>query len=127
MRILIADDNEDLRMLLSLLVESHDPGWTVAGVAGNGREAVEVARAIAPDVVLLDLSMPVMDGLEALPLLRDAAPDATLVMLSAFPTQVMLDAASARGADGYLDKGEVARGLIAGVEAIVAQRQSRSA
>ena len=71
-RVLVVDDNEDLRALIRIQVEAQ--GFTVAGEAGDGIEAVASATELQPDVVLLDLAMPRMDGLEALPLLWKPCP-----------------------------------------------------
>ena len=102
-RVVIIDDTEDLRLLLRLALERG--GIEVIGEAGDGRAGIEVVRADPPDVVLLDLSMPVMDGLEALPHLRKFAPEARIVVLSGFDATHMAERAVANGADGYLQKG----------------------
>ena len=80
LRVVIVDDTPDLRDLLRLAMESG--GFDVVAEAGDGAEAIEVARQYTPDVILLDLAMPVMDGLEALPTLRQLCPDAKIVVLS---------------------------------------------
>jgi len=102
-RVVIIDDTEDLRQLLRIALERG--GIEVIGEAGDGRAGIEVVRADPPDVVLLDLSMPVMDGLEALPHLRKFAPEARIVVLSGFDATQMAERAVANGADGYLQKG----------------------
>jgi len=76
-RLLLVDDSADLRFLVRTAVESRG-GFEVVGEAGDGRLAIEVARETAPDVILLDLDMPSMGGLEALPLIRDASPDSKI-------------------------------------------------
>jgi CheY-like chemotaxis protein len=80
-RVLVADDAADLRQLLCLLLEVEDD-FVVVGQAGDGLEAVRAAGELQPDLVVLDVSMPVMDGMEALPKLRAAAPEARLVVFS---------------------------------------------
>src|SRR5262249_52868253 len=80
--------------------------FSVVGEAADGREAVERARELQPDLVLLDLSMPGLDGLSALPLLRAAAPDSEVVVLTASGTEENLLAAIRAGAAGYLLKSE---------------------
>ena len=102
MRILIVDDHPITRAALSALLEGH--GFSVAGEASDGEEAIELARRLLPDLVLLDLSMPGLDGLRALPRLRQAAPDTEVVVLTASGTEENLLAAIRGGAAGYLLK-----------------------
>ena len=104
MRILIVDDHPITRAALSSLLEGH--GFTVAGEAADGEEAIELARRLLPDLVLLDLSMPGLDGLQALPRIREAAPDTEVVVLTASGTEENLLSAIRGGAAGYLLKSE---------------------
>jgi two-component system nitrate/nitrite response regulator NarL len=104
MRILLVDDHPITRAALASLLDAH--GFTVAGEASDGEEAIELARRLLPDLVLLDLSMPGLDGLQALPRIRDAAPDAEVVVLTASGTEENLLAAIRGGAAGYLLKSE---------------------
>ncbi len=110
MRILVVDDSEDVRPMLVQLLE-REPGWHVVGEAANGEEAIERAEQLELDLVLLDMAMPVMDGLTALPHLRERLPRATIVVLTAFPREQVWDDARARGADGCLEKTAVVRRL----------------
>jgi CheY-like chemotaxis protein len=102
-RVLIVDDNEDLRMLARIQIEAQ--GCTVAGEAGDGVEAVELATELQPDVVVLDLAMPRMDGLEALPLLLAAVPDVQVVVMSGFDEQALATQVIETGAARYVEKG----------------------
>ena len=77
LRILVADDHEVMRDGVRELIE-HEPGWTVCGTATNGREAVESAKKLKPEVVVLDMTMPELDGLEALRQIKRALPDAEI-------------------------------------------------
>jgi DNA-binding NarL/FixJ family response regulator len=104
MRILLVDDHPITRAALFSLLESH--GFSVVGEAADGEEAIEVARRLRPDLVLLDLSMPGLDGLQALPRIREAAPNAEVVVLTASGTEENLLAAIRGGAAGYLLKSE---------------------
>jgi two-component system, NarL family, nitrate/nitrite response regulator NarL len=104
MRILIVDDHPITRAALSSLLEGH--GFTVVGEAADGEEAIDLARRLLPDLVLLDLSMPGLDGLHALPRIRQAAPDTEVVVLTASGTEENLLAAIRGGAAGYLLKSE---------------------
>lgn len=103
-RVVIADDVEALRGLLRLVLE-RDGRFEVVGEARNGRDAVTVTTEQQPDLTLLDLSMPIMDGLEALPLIRDAVPSCTVVVLSGFDADRMERRALGAGASAYLVKG----------------------
>jgi DNA-binding NarL/FixJ family response regulator len=103
-RILLVDDHPLTRSALAGLLAQH--GFDVVGEASDGEEAVESAAALRPDLVLLDLSMPGMDGLTALPRLREAAPDCEVVVLTASGTEENLLGAIRGGAAGYLLKSE---------------------
>ncbi|HEX7716319.1 MAG TPA: hybrid sensor histidine kinase/response regulator [Marmoricola sp.] len=103
LRVVIVDDTVDLRHLLRIALQRG--GFEVVGEAGDGRAAIEVVAACRPDIVLLDLSMPVMDGMEALPHLRALVPDAKIVVLSGFEASQMGKRAIANGADDYFQKG----------------------
>ena len=103
-RILVVDDHPLTRdALTSLLAQG---GFDVVGEAGDGAEALELAHTLQPDLVLLDLSMPGMDGLTVLPRLRSAAPRCEVVVLTASGTEENLLAAIRGGAAGYLLKSE---------------------
>lgn len=103
-RILVADDHPLTRDALAALLSQH--GFDVVGEAADGAEAIDLAGRTQPDLVLLDLSMPGMDGLTALPGLRTAAPDCEVVVLTASGTEHNLLAAIRGGAAGYLLKSE---------------------
>jgi DNA-binding NarL/FixJ family response regulator len=102
-RVFLVDDVRELRTLLRLELEE-DPRIEIVGEAADGREGVEGVAELQPDVVLLDLSMPNMDGLEAIPLMRERAPGARLVVLSGHQAgRISLEALS-QGATRYVDK-----------------------
>jgi DNA-binding NarL/FixJ family response regulator len=103
-RILIVDDHPLTRDALAALLGQN--GFRVVGQAADGYQAVESARQLQPDLVLLDLSMPELDGLAALPRLREAAPECEVVVLTASGTEENLLAAIRGGAAGYLLKTE---------------------
>jgi DNA-binding NarL/FixJ family response regulator len=103
-RILLVDDHPLTRDALATLLEQK--GFSVVGQAGDGNEAIEAARRLLPDLVLLDLSMPELDGISALPRLREAAPECEVVVLTASGTEENLLAAIRGGAAGYLLKTE---------------------
>jgi DNA-binding NarL/FixJ family response regulator len=103
-RVLVVDDHPLTRSALSGLLEQSS--FSVVGEAADGGEAIDRARELQPDLVLLDLSMPGLDGLDALPLLRAAAPEAEVVVLTASGTEENLLSAIRGGAAGYLLKSE---------------------
>jgi DNA-binding NarL/FixJ family response regulator len=102
--ILIADDHPLTREALSSLLEQH--GFDVVGQASNGEEAILEAGRLRPELVLLDLTMPGMDGLAALPHIREASPESEVVVLTASGTEENLLEAIRAGAAGYLLKSE---------------------
>jgi DNA-binding NarL/FixJ family response regulator len=104
LRTLLVDDVEDIRALVRLLMEQ-DGRFDVVAEGADGAEAIALAREHRPDVVVLDLAMPVMDGLTALPALRQELPNARVVVLSGFPADQMGPVAEDAGAVGYLEKG----------------------
>ena len=103
-RVLIVDDHPLTRDALAALLTQHE--FSVVGTAADGEQAIAEARELQPDLILLDLSMPGIDGLEALPLLREAAPGCEVVMLTASVAEENLLASIRAGAAGYLLKTE---------------------
>jgi DNA-binding NarL/FixJ family response regulator len=99
-RVLLADDHAVLRAGLRLLLEGQ-PGLRVVGEAGDGREALQLAEALQPDLILLDLTMPDLGGLAALPLLRRAAPAARILILTMHDDESYLRQAL-RSGGGYV-------------------------
>jgi DNA-binding NarL/FixJ family response regulator len=115
LRVLIADDHDLMRRGLKALVESH-PGWQVCDEAHTGREAVEKAAASKPDVVILDISMPELNGLEAARSIRKTSPSTEILILSVhYSDQLILDILKA-GVHGYILKSDSDRDLISALE-----------
>jgi DNA-binding NarL/FixJ family response regulator len=110
--VLLVDDVAELRLLLRLSLESSDR-FAVIAEAGDGAEGVAMAGRYQPDLVLLDISMPVQNGLESLPLIREASPRSRIVMLSAFEEWRLGAEALALGAYAYLEKGQPPERLVA--------------
>ncbi len=117
MRLLIADDHEVVRRGVITLLQSH-PGWEVCAEASDGFEAIEKAKLVSPDVIILDVSMPGMNGLEAARILRRIVPESEILILSQHESAEMLRQAVIAGARGYVVKSSVGRDLIAAVEAV---------
>src|SRR5438105_700969 len=120
-RILIADDHEVVRQGLRSLLRSH-PEWDVCGEASDGREAVEKARQLRPDVVVLDVSMPNLNGLEAARCIRKEVPQSEILILSQHESRQMVKEAISAGARGYVVKTDMSRDLISAVEAVSQHR-----
>jgi DNA-binding NarL/FixJ family response regulator len=102
--VLLVDDDRSLRGLIKLIFEDEDD-FVVVGETDDGREAVALARHHRPDLVLLDLAMPGMGGLEALPLIRAVAPGSTVVVLSGLDAPERIELSRRKGAAAYLLKG----------------------
>ena len=101
----LVDDVPELRALVRAVLE-RDPKIDVMGEADDPVLAIRVIELLQPDVVVLDLAMPGMDGLEALPIIRGVAPDTCVIVFSGFDAERMAPIALAHGADHYLQKGE---------------------
>ncbi|CAN5649439.1 hypothetical protein BH24ACT26_BH24ACT26_06590 [soil metagenome] len=122
-RVLLCDDTQDILLLLSMELGFHDD-IEVVGAAHNGKQAIELAGRLQPDVVLLDLAMPVMGGLEALPRILEVAPDTKVIVLSGLDAANMASQALELGAERYLEKG-VPPDEIADIVKEVARRPTR--
>lgn len=118
-RILIADDHEIFRRGLRSLLESHAE-WQVCGEATDGQDAVERVRELNPDVVVLDITMPRLNGLEAAQVIRTEAPQSKMVILSQHEPSLMKQAALSAGANAYVTKSEVSRELMMAIETMIA-------
>jgi DNA-binding NarL/FixJ family response regulator len=104
-RVFLCDDVEAFRALMRFTLEE-DPAIRIVGEAADGEAGVEGVARLQPDVVLLDLSMPELDGMEAIPAMRERAPNTRIVALSGFGAEKMAEPVLARGAHAYLEKGE---------------------
>ena len=114
LRILIADDHEFVRCGIRGLLQVQR-GWKVAGEATNGREAVEKAAMLKPDVAIIDFSMPELDGLQATRQIREAAPNTEIVMLTMHESGQMVRRVMGAGALGYVLKSDLAACLVKAV------------
>ncbi|WP_200926665.1 response regulator [Sphaerimonospora mesophila] len=118
-RIVLADDQVMVRAGLRMVIES-EPGMEVVGEAGDGVEAVAVARRVRPDVVLMDISMPRMDGLAAAKRLLDSPHPPKIIMLTTFDTDENLYAALRAGTSGFLLKVSPPEQLVAAIKVVAA-------
>ncbi|MCW3065917.1 MAG: response regulator transcription factor [Solirubrobacterales bacterium] len=116
-RILVCDDVPEMRAILREML-GEEPDMSVVGEAGNGGTSVARAAELDPDVVLLDLSMPGADGLEVIPLLRESAPGAKIVVFSSLGAERLRGIAMSLGADRYVEKGAPLDTLVAAVREV---------
>lgn len=121
LRILIADDHEVARRGIRALLEGH-PGWEVCGEAKDGREAIELANTTDPDLILLDIGMPKLNGLEAARQILAGDPEAAILILTMHDTDHVVREVLRAGARGFLLKSDAGRDLVAAVEALQRQR-----
>jgi DNA-binding NarL/FixJ family response regulator len=117
-RVLLVDDNPAVRAMVRQLFEAH-PDFEVAGEAGNGGEGVAEARNLKPDLVVIDLAMPVMTGLDAVPLLRKVVPGAPLILFTVHEGKEIERLARAAGIDAVVSKTEAAAKLVAQAAALL--------
>jgi len=125
-RILVVDDHPVVRQGVAGLVGGQ-PDMSIVGQASNGREAIQQFRAHHPDVVLMDLQMPEMSGLDALMAIRDEAPEARIIVLTTYAGDAQVLRAIKAGARGYLLKSALHRELLETIRAVHAGKKSLSA
>jgi len=121
LRILLADDHEIVRRGLCSLLQKHD-GWEVCGEASDGREAVEKAKQLNPDVVILDVGMPNLNGLDATRQLMQHDPDFKVIVLTITDSDQVIRESLDAGARGFVLKSDAARDLVSAVEALERNR-----
>lgn len=121
-RVLVADDHETVRHGLKLLIDAQ-PGMQVVGEAGTGRAAVDEARRLQPTVVVLDISMPELNGLDAAREITDAAPGLAIVTLSRYNDEAYVEALLSAGARAYVLKQSASAELIAAIRAVADGRR----
>ena len=120
-RIVIADDHPVVRQGLKSLLGEH-AGWEVVGEAADGEEAVEMVDRLTPDVVVLDVTMPRMHGLEACRQIRESVPGCEVLIVTQHDSPQMMREAVLCGAKGYVVKSNAPRDLLAAVEAVSQHR-----
>ena len=125
-RILVVDDHPVVRQGVAGLVGGQ-PDMTIVAQAANGREAIQQFRALHPDIVLMDLQMPEMCGVEALIAIRDEAPEARIIVLTTYAGDAQVLRAIKAGARGYLLKSALHRELLETIRAVYAGRKAISA
>ncbi len=119
-RILIVDDHEIVRDGLRNLLSQSRPGWVICGQARNGQEAVEAVQNLAPDAVLLDITMPVMSGLEAAKRIRKSGTPCPILIFTMHEYNRLDRDVRDAGAQGYVLKSQAARNLVVAIETVLA-------
>jgi DNA-binding NarL/FixJ family response regulator len=122
-RVLLVDDDRDFLASLVPLIE-HQPVLTVAGTAENGLDAIELADELDPDAVVIDLHMPVVDGVTAVARLRKDHPNLCLIALTGDPAPELHEAVSEAGADAVLMKGDLVDSLVQRLRAVRAAHEA---
>jgi DNA-binding NarL/FixJ family response regulator len=117
LKILVADDHELMRRGVRSLLEA-EVGWKVVGEASNGQELLKKAQETRPDVVVMDIAMPLLNGLEALRRLKKMLPSAKVLILSMYDSEQVARAALEAGARGYVTKADTARDLVLAIESL---------
>lgn len=120
-RILVADDHDVVRRGLREQLSAHD-GWEICGEASNGREAVQMAKKLSPDVAVIDLSMPELNGLEATRQIRRELPRTEVLIFTMHETEQLIREVLSAGARGYVLKSDAGRHLTSAVEALAHRR-----
>ena len=123
-RVLLVDDDRAFLDSLQPLIE-HQPALTVAGTAGNGLDAIELADELDPDAVVIDLHMPVVDGVTAVARLRKDHPNLCLIALTGDPAPELHEAVTEAGADAVLMKGDLVDSLVQRLRGVRAAQEGR--
>jgi DNA-binding NarL/FixJ family response regulator len=123
-RVLLVDDDVDFLEALRPLIEQQ-PALTVAGTAANGLDAIELADELEPDAVVIDLHMPIVDGVTAVARLRKDHPSLCLIALTADPASELHEAVTEAGADAVLIKGDLVDSLVQRLRAVRAAQKAR--
>ncbi len=119
LRILVADDHAVIRKLLRTTLEQH-PQLEVCAEAGDGATAIKTAKEVKPDVVILDLNMPVLNGFEAAREIKNDVPQAAIVIASSHVDKAFVEAAKRVGVRAYVAKTKVGVALVKAIEAALA-------
>jgi DNA-binding NarL/FixJ family response regulator len=117
LRILLADDHEVVRHGVRMLIEK-EPGWEVCGEAADGRKAVALAEKLAPDVVVLDIGMPELNGLEAARQIKRARPKSEVLIFTGEESEQLIHEIFAAGARSYILKSDIGAHLVAAIRAL---------
>jgi DNA-binding NarL/FixJ family response regulator len=120
-RILVADDQEGVRKRVIATLTSRK-GFEVCGEASTGKEAVQLAKELKPDLIVLDITMPEINGLDAARHVQNFAPDTPILILSVHKSRQLMEEARKVGVRGYVTKGEAVQKLVQAVDAVLQDR-----
>jgi DNA-binding NarL/FixJ family response regulator len=120
-RVVVCDDQPGFRNIVSTVLDL-EAGLVVVGEAANGQEAVDLVGELRPDVLVLDVAMPVLDGLEALPLIRAASPETKVVMLTGVASDTFRNRAREGGAALFIEKGTNIQDVVEAVAGVCSDR-----
>jgi DNA-binding NarL/FixJ family response regulator len=118
LRILVADDQEAIRKRVRSILVSHG-GFEVCAEAANGKEAIEKAQVLKPDLIILDITMPITNGLDAARTIKRMLPKTPIVILSVHKDRQIMKEARGIGVQGFVTKEEASRDLINAAEAVL--------
>jgi len=118
---MVCDDQPGYRKIVRAVLDL-EPGLVVVGEAANGQEAVDLVEELRPDVLVLDIAMPVLDGLEALPLIHAASPETKVVMLTGFASDTFRNRAREGGAALFVEKGTNIQDVVEAVAGVCGDR-----
>jgi DNA-binding NarL/FixJ family response regulator len=118
-RVVVADDHDIVREGIRRILARLRPKWEISGEAGNGEEAVKLARSLKPDVVVLDVTMPGMTGLEAARQIRRMNLGCPILIFTVHDSDWIRTEVRNAGAQGYVQKSQVARDLVAAIECLL--------
>jgi DNA-binding NarL/FixJ family response regulator len=120
-RILIVDDHEVIRQGVRRSVLSRDrPEWEICGEANDGKQAIEAVQRLKPDIVILDVTMPTMSGLQAAPQIARLAKDCRILIFTMHESERLSKDVRAAGAHGYVQKSQAGRDLVVAIDALLA-------
>jgi DNA-binding NarL/FixJ family response regulator len=119
-RILIVDDHEVVRKGVRSVLKHARPQWEICGEAGDGQQAIEAVKSLKPDVVILDITMPRMSGLEASPLIAKLPGNSRILIFTMHESERITDDVKMAGAHGYVQKSQAGRDLVVAIEALLA-------
>lgn len=120
--IIIADDQKLFATSLKSVLENDDKELSVIGIAGNGKEAVDLAGQLKPDLILMDVRMPIMDGVEAVRIIHQRLPEIKIIMLTTYGDDEFVNQAILHGSVGYLLKDIEPQELIVSIRAVISGR-----